>query len=392
MGQPSMLLAGQGLSAQGRTVDARRVFQDFIVRFPQSPLLPEVKLAIARTFEAEKDWPHAMAEYDGWVAAYTNNPALPRAEFARALVNYQAGRETNAFMLLTNFVAQFPSNELALKAQYWVGDYYWRQQDFASAEAQYQEVYQNKKWPGSKLQYEALMMAGRAAMLRENYREAIGYFTNLLKVTNCPLDLRLQAAFAAGDARKESAVTTSATNYAAYKDAIDYYSIVSEDPSNRIAALAWGRMGDCYLLLAADDPAQFKKAADAYQRVMDSPLADISARSMAECGLAKSLEGMARLKPVGRQLDGFMEAVGHYLNVAEGKNRRDNEVTDPYWVKEAGKAAGLLDEELKDWDKAYALYYYLSKDLPAWKSYWDKHMEIVSKAREQQIQEKPREN
>jgi hypothetical protein len=292
-------------------------------------------------------------------------------------------------MLFTNFVTRFSTDELALRAQYWIGDYYWRQEDFASAEVQYQEVYKNTNWPGSTLQYEALMMAGRAAMKRENYGEAIGYFTNqLFRITNCPLELRLQASFAAGDAKMASAVTAAATNFPAYQAAIDNYykPIVDNYASNRIAALAWGRMGECYRLLAASDPAQYNKlATNAYQNVMNSPLAGITARSMAECGLAMVLTNVARLKPVGTQREGLTEAVGHYLNVAEGKNRRDGEPTDPYWVKEAGKAAGLLDEELGEWDKAAALYYYLAEDLPSWKGYWDKRLE---KAREKQPSEK----
>jgi TolA-binding protein len=390
LGQPSLLLVGQGFSSQGKTADARKVFQDFIERFPQSDLLPEVKLAIARTYEAERDWPSAMTAYDAWVKTYTNSATLPRAEFARAQVNYEAGRETNAFVLFTNFVARFPTSELALKAQYWIGDFYWRQPDYVSAEAQYQEVYKNKNWPASKLQYEALMMAGRAAMMRENYGEAFGYFTNLFSITNCPLDLRWQASFAAGDAKMFSAVTASVTNFPAYQEAIDYYFMPITDgyQSNRIAALAWGRVGDCCLLLAAGDAGQFKRATNAYQQVMNSPLADIPARSMAECGLAKALASMALLKPVGTQREGLMEAVGHYYNVVKGANRRDNEVADPYWVKEAGKAAGaLLEEEpVRDLDKAAALYSFLAEDLPSWKSYWNKQLE---KMREKQPAEKP---
>jgi hypothetical protein len=239
-------------------------------------------------------------------------------------------------------------------------------------------------------------MAGRAAMARENYGEAIGYFTNhLFKITNCPLELRLQALFAAGDAKMASAVTASLTNLSGCAEAVDHYyqPITDEFRSNRIAALAWGRMGDCYRLLAAGDPAKFQKAIDAYQRVMNSPLAGISARSMAECGLAMTLESMARSRPKGTQLDGKLEALGHYLNVAEGKNRRDNETTDAYWVKEAGKAAGLLDEDLGEWDKAAALYDYLAEDLPSWKSYWDKkRIEAVNKSRGKPVPEKPEAN
>ncbi len=207
LGAPSMLLVGQALNRDGGPAAARKVFSDFIARFPSQPLLPEVKLAIARTYEKETNWPAAIAQYDSWVAAYTNSSVIPRAEFSRALVNYEAGNETNAMRLFTNFVERFQTNQLATNedlaasAQYWVGDYYWRRENFIDAELNYQKVYQ--KWPGSSLTYQAYMMAGRAAMERASPAQAISYFTNLnvyLSVSNssCPSGPRVAGAVCAG--------------------------------------------------------------------------------------------------------------------------------------------------------------------------------------------------
>ncbi len=378
LGAPGMLLVGQALNREGGPVGARQVFSDFIARFPAQPLLPEVKLAIARTYEKETNWPAAIAQYDAWVAAYTNSSVLPRAEFSRAWVNYESGNETNALMLFTNFVARFHTNQiatnedLAASAQYWVGDFYWRRENYIDAELNYQKVYQ--KWPGSRLTCQAYMMAGRAAMERASPAQAISYFTNLtayLSVSNstCPRDLSLQALFAVGDA---SMALPLDTNPNKYKDAIAVFSGIANGYTNtRFAPLAWGRLGDCYHATATNDPVQYEAGANdyqlsinSYQKAIDSDLADATTRGMAECGLAQSLEGRARLEPADRQGFWLRQAVERYLNVLQGSSLRDNEEPDTFWSKEAGMAAGRLDEELGEWDKAVSLYQSLMEELP----------------------------
>ena len=67
-----------------------------------------------------------------------------------------------------------------------------------NAEKNYQLLFQN--WPASKLAYPARMMAGRAAIGRLGYSDAIRYFISLTTDTNCPPDLDAQALFAYGGA------------------------------------------------------------------------------------------------------------------------------------------------------------------------------------------------
>ncbi len=366
-----MLLVGQALNREGGPAEARKVFSDFITRFPsQSPLLPEVKLAIARTYEQETNWSEAINQYNTWVATYTTNSALPRAEFSRAWVNYQSGNESNALTLFTNFVERFQTNQiatnddLAASAQFWVGDYYWRQENFLEAELNYQKVFQ--KWPTSRLTWEAYMMAGRAAMERANPVQASPYFTNLtasLSVSNssCPKELALQALFALGDA---SMAMPYDANTNKFKEAIGIFlNIATSYTNSHLSPLAWGRLGGCYYSMATNDPTQYSEGTNAYQlainsyqKVIDSELSESASRSMAECGIALCLEGRARLEPPARQGVWLGLALNHYLNVLLGTNLRDKEEDHRFWFQQAGFAAGRLDEEMGEWDKALSLY------------------------------------
>ena len=378
LGDRSMLLVGQ---ASG-PVTAREVFSQFITRFPESSLLPEVKLAIARTYEKETNWLDAITQYNTWVKVYTNSSALPRAEFSRAWSNYKAGNESNAYWLFTNFVAHFQTNELAATAQYWVGDYYMRLEDFQNAELSYKEIF--TKWTNSSLAFQARMMAGRAAMAGQSPQAATNYFINLTSNPDCPPELVAQAAFAWGDATMSLPLTN---NPSKYSDAIEMFRIITTKYSNRpIAALAWGRLGDCYYAIATN-ASQFEKASNAFEEVMamEPNLADATTRSMAEFRLGQTLAAMSRLAPVADQKPLFTLALDHWLNVIHGDNLRDNEPADLVWAREAGLEAGKLAEELGEWNQAVQIYQELLKSMPPLRSSLEKK---IAKAQENLLSEK----
>jgi len=192
----TVILAGQNLSRQGDPAGARKLFSEFLKIAPQPGLLPELQLAIARTYERENKWTDAIKEYEGWLVNFTNHEARPRAEYSRAHATFQAGAETNALAHFTNFVAHYPTNELTPRAQLWVADYYYRSGNPYEAEKNYQLLSLN--WPGSELACQARMMAGRAAKERGS-EDAKDYFAKLRDDTNCPTNLRFEALFALGD-------------------------------------------------------------------------------------------------------------------------------------------------------------------------------------------------
>lgn len=391
LAQPSMLLVGQALENSRGPAAARKVFMDFVARFPQSALLPEVKLAVARTYETEHNWPAAIGLYDDWIRTYPANPALPRAEFSRAWANSAADRETNAFDLFTNFVTRFQTNAVAITndlipaAKIWVGDYYFRREDFGAAEAKYQEVFEDKNWLNSEYAFRAAMKAGMAAVARANYPEAIKlYFKPVAANTNCPLQLRLQAQFAIADA--DVAIST-ATNLAPCADAIEIFNAIADAyPTNSIGPLARGRAGDCYRQMAATNAEQYRFATNAYEQVITNQLADISMRSAAAFGIAATLEDLARLKPASGQEPLLRQALDRYLDIVYfEKNLRDNEQPDLFWIEQAGTAAGRLLESFGDWEQAINLYQRLADKLP----FLRQQLEIkASRVREKQTASK----
>jgi TolA-binding protein len=362
----SILLVGEGMADIGQPALARALFLKFEELSPTNSLRPELELALARTYEQENNWSPAIGIYDRWVEQYTNDtPLLPQVEYARAWANFQAGRETNALLLFTNLIAQFPSNGLSPVAQWWLGDHFYRAGDFVNAERNYKYVFQN--WPNSSLAYPARMMAGRAAMGRFGYTDAIDYFTSLTSDTNCPPDLDAQALFAYGGALMQEESSDTNNPLANFEKAIQVFKVIGQTyPQSEQAALAWGEIGDCDLQLAGQPQGAhfYDDATNAYAQVINSPLADAAARSQAQMGIGLVLEKRAAQAGGQDQTALLQQALQNYLDVLYGKKLRDGEPADSFWVKKAGLQAASVAETLGEWPQAVSVYRRLEELLP----------------------------
>lgn len=379
------MLFGEAESRLARPAAARAFFTAFLERFPKSPLAPDIRLAIARTLEQENAWPEAIREYDGWVTNFLDHPSIPQAEFNRAWANGMGGNDTNAFHLFTNFVSRFPALPLTALAQSWIADFHFRHEQYDLAEGDFQRIFQSTNWPSSILSYQARLMAARAAFRRQGYAAAVGYLTNLINSADCPPSLLPEAYFALADTfiGYSDAPGLSTNSLENYKQAIVVLEkITANYPTNRLAPLAWGRMGDSYLQRASAEPAFYQSAATAYTNAMKSELADVATRSQAEVGLAQLQEKFAETASAAERPDLLNQALGRYLNVVEGKNLREGETAAPFWVKKAAVAAARLAEELQQYEVARNLYQRLSTMVPALRQTWEARLARLKQVRD----------
>lgn len=359
----AVLFAGQAISRRGEPARARQLFADFAKAAPSSSLLPEVELAVARTYEEENNWSECANVYDQWLSRFTNSPSVPRAEYCRAWANFQAHRETNAFSQFTNFISRFPKHECAPLAQWWVADYYFRTGRWTDAEQNYQLLYKSTNWPQSQVSYQAGMMAGRTAIARQGWKDAIDYFTNLINDVKCPPEVRVQAMFAYGDALMSC---FSTNKLADYEEAATVFTRIYESyPTNEIALLALGEKATC-ILQWASFTRQYEPATNEFLKVVQSPLANATARAIARYGLGVVMEKMAEQKPAAERAPSLKAALNYYLDVLYyEKDLRLGETPDLFWVKRAAYEAARLSEAMADWQQAIKIYKRLSDVVPA---------------------------
>jgi TolA-binding protein len=359
----AVLLTGQKIANEGDPAKARQIFQDFAQAATNSSLMPEVQMAIAATYERQNQWDAVIATYDTWLSRFTNSPLLlPQVEYSRALANFRAGQLTNAYNLFTNFVVQYPTNECTPLAQWWVADYYFRNSRWKQAEENYQLIFQH--WPQASVANEAKLMAGRAAMSRYIWTDAIKYFTNLTSDLKCPPDVWARAMFAYGDVLMSMDSITN--KQADYEQAIGVFSkIIETQPTNELAVLAIGQKANC-LLQWAKVTQQYEPALAEYAKITNSPVANATVRSIARVGMGVVLEKQAEQKTGAEQSALLRSALNLYLDVLYfDKDLREGEKPDPFWVKKAGLEAARLTESAQEWTQAIKIYERLRELMPA---------------------------
>jgi TolA-binding protein len=366
----SMFLVGQTLLKARQPREARQVFEEFLKRFPERPLAPRVELSLARTYLQEGRWTDAIASYEAWIERFQTNELRARAEFNRGLAYSKADRDTNAFQIFTNLVSRFPSNALAPLAQYWVGDYFLSRGQYDDAQRAFQRIPENPAWPVTNLTYQARLMAGRSAFAGQLWKDAEVHFTTLVSERSCPDEIVAEAFFALGDTfiKQDATPGKPLQKFIDAKSAFDKITqlFATNRVVERLVPLAWGRIGDCYLQMASQDPKQYENATNAYAKAMAS--SDVSTRSLAEFGLATALELQAIGRPPPESSELLKAAFEHHYNILIGQNLADKEQPDPVWVEKAGLAAARLAEEQKQWRTAISIYERIQNVLPPLRS------------------------
>ena len=356
----SMLLYGQTLNRQGKPTEARNVLASFAKAFPQSSLMPEARLAIARTHVMDGSWVSSILEYDRWVTNYPAHKSLSQAEFDRAWLNYQAGNSAKAFQLFTNYVERFPTNRLAPLAQKWVADFHFQSGKFTLAEQEYRQLFENTNYFNfsEDLIWESRLSAARSAFFNQEYETAQSLLFDVINATNAPIDDIARAEFYFGDVLSEQ---TSRTPTNLIEAVVHYQRVAREMTNSTISAAAWGRLGDCYFQLG-----DMRQALVSYRTVTELPAADVTIRSQAKFGLARVLSeqalGVDEIEENQRLLQ---QALDHCFDIVFGANLRSaNEKLDLFWVKEAGLMAGRLANRLGQAEQELKLYQRLAQDLP----------------------------
>ena len=364
LAQASSLLYGESIAGPA---DARALFEKLASQLAGSPFQPQIGLAIARTYQREQNWAAAITNYENWLKNFPTNNLRSQASYSLAWADFQAGNETNAFGQFTNFVAQFPTNELAPFAQWWVADHFFRAGDYVNAERNYKSVFES--WPASELAYPARMMAGRAAVARLGYSDAIrDYFTKLESDTNCPIDLRVQATFAHGDALMRTDSTDTNNPLANFSAATnEFFQVVQLYPTNELGALALFYIGECNVQLA-----NYDAATNAYAQVFNSPFASVTARSQAQIAFGLALEKKAALATDGERAGLLKQALDSYADVLLKNNLRDGEQPAEFWRKKAGLQAAALAETLANYEVAAKVYSQLEELFPQSKDLFEK--------------------
>jgi len=378
---PSTLLVGQALSLRGQSLDAVAILEGFLKRFPEAPLNAEIRLALVSTRLRSGDWANAVGELDRWISIHTNHPSLARAEVDRWWAATQAGLNTNAIEQVQQLSVRYPTNASVLTAQLALAADFFTQGDFARAEQACLSIVTNTAWKGSEGWYRAKLRAAESARRRQAWANASTNIFELLNDPTLPSALLPTAFFELGELHLVRPPESTAAQLGNFRSALEAFTRAGQFTNSTLAPAAMGKMADCHLQLATVSTNSYEVAAELYRRAAEWPGADLAVRCKATVGRGIVAEKVAALRGNGEAEALLRAALNHYLDVSHGKLLRPGERADGWWLKEAGREAGRLLEQMSRWSEAAALYEQLSRELPALRAVWE---DKAAKARQRQ--------
>ena len=373
--QHNTSLADQGLLAMaqarldtGQANEAQLVLVRLRQESPDSPLQPAADLEVIRGLVTKAEWVSANTAYKLWLAKNNAHPLHAQIMFDHAWVQSMSGQSTNVLAAFQAVINTYPNTEQAHLANMWMADDAFNSgTNHLGAEKIYKSISSQTNAPMA-LRRRATLMAGRSAMARQGFGEARKEFTRLINDNNAPARIKSDAHFALGDLTMLEISVTLPDAIEKLTDATNsFYNVVQANPTNHVAARAWGRIGDCCLLASAKEPGYREHARLAYEKSIGvtGPLS-VRVKSQSRLGLAKVLEHQAR-SGANREKK-LAEAVDHLLAVVYGRHLQPGEVQDAYWRGRCGlMAMDLLSQQGRS-KEALELCYLMLKDFPAMKT------------------------
>jgi TolA-binding protein len=327
------LQAGQGRS------QAAASFQKFIHDFPDSPRLAEAWVALAElAYHARKpDLEAARTDLARARAAHPSAAASERADYLNIWLEdaAPAPNESRVVTAASVFLQQHPSSKFIPEVRMKLAEAYFRLQDFANAQTQFELIAQQN--PGAPLAEKALFFAARSAMSSmgaDALDHALALFDQVGKLNG---DLKWAA-------RNEQAAIERRLGKP--NDALAIYDEVLKNPAkpaDRREALC-GK-GDVLCEMGAADPQNYRRAIELYDQLAQDPGVPAHWRNQAEFKKGEALE----------KLNNKPAALTTYYGVIEAgaEPAREHEF---FWFYKAGFNAAHLLEEASDWKSAVAVY------------------------------------
>lgn len=334
------LLLEQAVSqaAQGKP-EAEEAFRKFIREFPNSPRISEAWVALAELgFHAPK--PNLAKARENIAKARQANPtaaALERAAYLEIWIeDASSPADDGAVIAAANkFLQQFPNSRFTAEVRMKLAEAYYRRQDFANAQTQFELLAQQK--PDAPLAEKALFFAARSAtssMSTGALDHALALLDQVVKLNG---DLKWTA-------RNEEAAIER--RLGKNREALALYDEVlknnAKPPEHREALCG---KADIFYEMGTTDPQDYRQAIELYDQLANEPGVPVHWRHQAEFKKGKALE----------KLNDKPAALTTYYNVIEDAMRSERQ-HEFFWFYKAGFGAAHLLEETRDWKSAVAVY------------------------------------
>lgn len=383
-----VLWLGSSLARQGAGDLGRGLLKEYLGRFPQSGLRPEVELELAMLGLHDGDWSGSVTELRRWLEAHPQHPGAVRAGFHLAYALARSGDPTAAMRQFSELAARNPADPAAISAQLWLAGRFFEQQDYLQAGQASAAILTNASVRAARGQtwYRAKLWAAEAGRKLQNFESAAEHFRDLINDKVAPPEVQSAALFHYGELLQSRPVEAGADPLSRYRLALEAFSRVLDFTNSPYLAPALGMMGNCHFQLSTLNPADYAKAVELYQKAAAIPGAGIETRCRAWLGHAAVNRRMAELRSGTESGEFFERSIRSGLDVALGKVLLPGEKLPPEILAEAARVTGETLERLGRVGEAAGLYEHAARELPAVSAIWGQRARRIRES----LLEKPR--
>ncbi len=318
--------------------NAPELLQKFLHDFPENPRASEAWVALAevafhatppRLDEARKDLQRAME-------SKPTAAAVEQADYLAIWIE-DAVPDNDAQLIAraAKFLTEHPTSSFAGDVRMKLAEAYYRRQDFANAQTQFETLAQQN--PTGSVAEKALFFAAESAMSTmgpHSLDRAVELFDRVVQLKG---DLRWPA-------RNEQAVIERKLGRPA-EALLLYEEVLKSDAKLNEKREALCGKGDIYFDMGTEDPANYERAIEAYEQ-----LAVDSREAGHWRNQALFKKGVCLEKKADR--DG---ALTTFYTVLEAQARPDR-TPEFFWFYKAGFNAARLLEDAAKWESAAAVY------------------------------------
>jgi TolA-binding protein len=322
------------IEARSGQAGADATLHRFLANFPEHPQTPEAHLLLAEIAFTELPSKPAVAENElRQISASSSETAENKARLNFFVLTDDRQQSIAAVARAAqDFIQQYPQSAARAEVRLKLGEVYFRQNDFANAQTQFELVAEEQ--PDSPLVESALFLAGEAARKSLNpssVDRAVDLFEEVYKMDG---SLRFQA-------RLEQALTKRQIQQE--KEAIVLLDdLLTQNIPQEIHCEALEAKGESQFSLGAKDKSQYDAAIKTFDSLANLESNSLEWRQSALYRKAKCFEQLGKT-------DDALATLYDVLNA--GGNR-----SDEFWFFRAGFDAAELLEARRSWRSAAAVY------------------------------------
>lgn len=276
------LRLGALLAQEGRWQEAIAAFSRFLPRTQDPARQAALRLERGRAYHALGQLERAREDFAA-VSAAADPAQAAEARFFLVLCLYGLGEDERARALAQEYLAAYPDSPRVPDMILWLAKSDFNRGDYAAAAKGFEAF--AERWPGDPRVPNARFLAARAAYQGEAYAHAVELVGALAKATP-QAPILPDARFLQAEALIELARHGEAAELLA--------ALIRRTPEAPWLGDAYGRLGDCLLITATDDPERYAQALQNYREARLRLEQDPDAAAMYDYKIGRVYEKQGR--------------------------------------------------------------------------------------------------